>query len=358
MSNTIQPDLPATMYALQAHEFGPPSTSFQYLEIMVPEISRPTQVLVQVYAAGINPAEAKVRSGNISRFFKMPTILGADFSGVIVGKGSKVSSFEIGDKVFGKLRFPLGPQGTYAEYTVVDVEKDAISKKPNNLPFIEAGAVGIAALTAYEAIINKGRLSQLPKDVTPNIVVIGASGGVGTYAVQIAKACGANVIGVCSKNNTSLVKSLGADETVDYTSDEEFNALLSRKDTFDLVVDCVGGDDYYNQFITTIKNSGVYISTVGPIQHAGSVGLGIQDIFAFGSAFLFRSMFSSRKYLMVATLPVKDFSEGLLPLFESESIKSVVLPENVYELKDGIKAHEAIESHRTVGKIVLKMNTW
>ncbi|KAL0092162.1 hypothetical protein J3Q64DRAFT_1344657 [Phycomyces blakesleeanus] len=333
MSNTIQPDLPATMYALQAHEFGPPSTSFQYLEIMVPEISRPTQVLVQVYAAGINPAEAKVRSGNISRFFKMPTILGADFSGVIVGKG------------------------TYAEYTVVDVEKDAISKKPNNLPFIEAGAVGIAALTAYEAIVNKGRLSQLPKDVTPNIVVIGASGGVGTYAVQIAKACGANVIGVCSKNNTSLVKSLGADETVDYTSDEEFNALLSRKDTFDLVVDCVGGDDYYNQFITTIKNSGVYISTVGPIQHAGSVGLGIQDIFAFGSAFLFRSMFSSRKYLMVATLPVKDFSEGLLPLFESESIKSVVLPENVYELKDGIKAHEAIESHRTVGKIVLKMNT-
>ncbi|OAD81150.1 hypothetical protein PHYBLDRAFT_129611 [Phycomyces blakesleeanus NRRL 1555(-)] len=352
MSNTIQPDLPATMYALQAHEFGPPSTSFQYLEIMVPEISRPTQVLVQVYAAGINPAEAKVRSGNISRFFKMPTILGADFSGVIVGKGSKVSSFEIGDKVFGKLRFPLGPQGTYAEYTVVDVEKDAISKKPNNLPFIEAGAVGIAALTAYEAIVNKGRLNT-----TPSIIIIGASGGVGTYAVQIAKAFGVHVVAVCSGKNASLVKSLGADETVDYLSQEAIESLAYRKNTFDFIVDCVGGDNYYNKMAPTIKNGGVYVSAAGPVKDIGASNVSTLDYLFIVKTFIFRSMFSHYKYVMITGLPKKYLTEGILPLLEKKAIKSIALPENVFGLEDGAKAHEAIESHRTIGKIVLKVKT-
>ncbi|KAI9025975.1 hypothetical protein CLU79DRAFT_717803 [Phycomyces nitens] len=338
-----EPDLPATMYALQVINFGLSSESFQYIEIQLPVITRPTQVLIQVYAAGVNSAETRIRPGNVTRYFERSLILGADFSGVVVGKGVKVPSFKLGDKVFGRLASPLGPQGTYSEYTIVDVEADVIAKKPDSIPFIEAGAMGTAAMTAYEAVVNKGKLSQLPKDVTPRVVIIGASGGVGTFAVQIAKSSGAKVIGVCSKDNAELVKSLGAELVVDHDSTEQMNELLSEKDTFDLVVDCVGGDDYYSQFISTIKSTGVFVSTVGHINYGGSIGISIEEIFDFINTFSFSSMFSPRK-ITISDLPPKSFTQGILPLVESGSIKSIVLPENIYELKDTVKAHEAIET--------------
>ncbi|KAL0092164.1 chaperonin 10-like protein [Phycomyces blakesleeanus] len=341
------------MHALRASSYGPASTSLEYVKVKLPEITSQTQVLVQIYATGINPIEAKLRSGNITHLIKMPTIFGTDFSGVIVKKGSKVSSFEVGDEVYGKTK----PDGTYAEYAVVDVFKNAIAKKPTHTSFIDAAALGVASVTAFEAVVSKSRLNQLSKDTTPSIIIIGASGGVGTYAVQIAKAFGVHVVAVCSGKNASLVKSLGADETVDYLSQEAIESLAYRKNTFDFIVDCVGGDNYYNKMAPTIKNGGVYVSAAGPVKDIGASNVSTLDYLFIVKTFIFRSMFSHYKYVMITGLPKKYLTEGILPLLEKKAIKSIALPENVFGLEDGAKAHEAIESHRTIGKIVLKVKT-
>ncbi|KAL0073921.1 hypothetical protein F4703DRAFT_1921017 [Phycomyces blakesleeanus] len=337
MSAYKTPSFPALIHALRASSYGPASTSLEYVKVKLPEITSQTQVLVQIYATGINPIEAKLRSGNITHLIKMPTIFGTDFSGVIVKKGNEV---------YGKTKPGVSSDGTYAEYAVVDVFKNAIAKKPTHTSFIDAAALGVASVTAFEVVVSKSRLNQLSKDTTPSIIIIGASGGVGTYAVQIAKAFGVHVVAVCSGKNASLIKSLGADETVDYSSQEAIESLANRKNTFDFIVDCVGGDNYYNKMAPTIKNGGVYVSAAGPVKDFGA-----------SNTFIFRSMFSHYKYVMITGLPKKSLTEGILPLLEKKAIKSIVLPENVFGLEDGAKAHEAIESHRTIGKIVLKVKT-
>ncbi|KAI9025974.1 chaperonin 10-like protein [Phycomyces nitens] len=349
------PSIPSVSHALKAVKYGSPSTSLEYCEVKTPEITSETQVLVKIHVAGVNPIEAKLRSGNITHLLKMPIIFGSDFSGVIVKKGAKVSSFEVGDEVFGKVKFFFGVVGTYSEYAVVDVTTNSIVKKPAHLSFIEAGVMGMAAITAYEAVVNKSRLNQLPKDTTLKIIIIGASGGVGTFAVQIAKALDIHVTAICSGKNAPIVQSLGADEIVDYTSPEALKSLANQEATFDFIVDCVGGDEYYKMLVATVKNGGSYVSAVGPVQHFGASKVGILQFLNIGKTIMFRSFFSHCKYVMVSGLSEKTLAEGLLPLIEKNSIKSIVLPEQVFDLKDGIKAHEAIESHRTVGKIGLKM---
>lgn len=225
------------------------------------------------------------------------------------------------------------------------------------------------ANTAYQGIIVDG---NLPKTGPKKILVIGASGGkvykiwlvgtcihprvgVGSYGIQIAKAIGAETVGICSGKNAELVKSLGADRVVDYTSEEAITALSREIETFDVILDCVGGDDYYYKLVRTLKKKGVYSTAVGPEMHMGADKVGLLSGVKLALTIANHKLFGDRNYSMVLNRPWVRFAHDLRPFLESGSVKSVIMKENVFQLKDGAKAHLKLESHRTVGKIVLVM---
>jgi NADPH:quinone reductase-like Zn-dependent oxidoreductase len=267
----------------------------------------------------------------------------------------------VNDAVFGTLKFPNGPQGSYAEYIVVDTaDAKAIAKKPNHLSFVEAASVGLTSLTALEGVVMKRGLplQHTGDDSTrPKVLVIGASGGVGMYGVEIAKAVGAEVVGICSNKNVDLVKKFGADRVVDYNDKKAMDDLASNEvDSFDVVFDLVGGDDYYNKFMPLVKvKTGIFTTAVGPTEHNGSQKLGLLDYFSFGGTLLYRQLFASRRYSMILGLPQDKFASIIAPWLEQKKLGTYVLEENIFDLKDGNKAHEKIESQRTVGKIVLRV---
>jgi NADPH2:quinone reductase len=188
---------------------------------------------------------------------------------------------------------------------------------------------------------------------SPKVIVIGASGGVGTYGVQIAKAFGAYVVGICSARNAELVKSLGADEILDYTVSGNIARFASEnKDTYDIVLDGVGGDDYWKLLAPTLKSAGVYSTAAGPVEHNGSQKVGYGQIAKIVATVGARKLFGSRKYEIIGMLPPNDMTE-IATLFEEGKIKTHIPAEQIFSLKDGIKAHEVIESHRSVGKVIL-----
>ena len=201
----------------------------------IARLERPTpsadEVLVKVRAVSINPADWHAMTGT-PYFIRLPDGIGApastrfgrDFAGVVAAAGADVTRFRVGDEVFG-VRV-----GAMAEYITADVNR-SIASKPANLTFEQAAAIPIAAVTALQALRDHGRIE--PGD---RVLINGASGGVGTFAVQLAKAFGAEVTAVCSTRNVELVRSLGADHVVDYTQE----SFLERPERFDLVLDNVG----------------------------------------------------------------------------------------------------------------------
>lgn len=227
------------------------------------------EVLVRVRATSVNPAEwyqmtglpvARVQSG--LRRPKDPR-LGTDMAGVVEAIGANVTAFEPGDEVYG------ARSGAFAEYVSV---KNAVAPKPGNLTFEQAGSVGIAAITALQGLRDKGRLQPGER-----VLVNGASGGVGTFAVQIAKALGAShVTGVCSPRNVELARSLGADRVVDYTK-EDFTRIGER---FDLLLD-IAGSRSYRQTTRVLAPGGRFVLVgapkggrmLGPVAHVIRVKL-------------------------------------------------------------------------------------
>lgn len=361
MSNSFE--IPKVMQGVQLVKYGIPSESLVYdKDITVPKITSPDQVLIHVKAAGINPAEVKAASGNIrlgTMTMSFPCVIGGDFSGIIVSKGDKVTDFEVGDSVFGTQPLPFGMDGTYAEYTVVNVAKAAIAKKPTNITFEDAAAAGIAALTAYDGIVNNGGVDIESKKT---VVVVGASGGVGSYAIQIAKAMHPEntVIGLCSEKNTAFVRSFGVDQVIDYRNKHAFDAFVhEKKNSVDLIFDCVGGNTYFDALEPLLKKDGIYSSAVGPIEHVGSSYVGLSTVLSMISKVIYKKLFSNHKYTMVAGIPFDQFKTKIAPLFENEKIRAPIVRDSnsssVYELNTIQGAHEKINSHRTVGKLVLKI---
>lgn len=216
------------MKAIVYHKYGSPDV----LELH--EIDKPTpkadEVLVRIHATSVNPAEWYAMTGlYIARMgsgWRKPkdNRLGVDFAGVVEAVGSQVTQFQPGDEVFG------GKHGAFAEYVCVRADR-AVVRKPANVTFAQAGSVAIAGLTALQGLRDHGQLQP-----GQQVLVNGASGGVGTFAVQIAKALGAEVTGVCSTRNVAIVRSLGADQVIDYTR-EDFTRSERR---YDLILDNAG----------------------------------------------------------------------------------------------------------------------
>lgn len=204
------------------------------------------EVLVKVKTAGVNPVDWRIRSGAGTRFgLTLPIALGSEIAGTIEKLGDEVTGFTIGDAVYGKIR-----TGGFAEYAIA--REDEVAHKPQRLDFIHAAAIPLAALTAWQGMFDLANLTSGQR-----ILITGASGGVGSLAVQLAKAKGAYVIGTASGHNGNFVKQLGVDEFVDYTR-QDFATVVHN---VDVVFDTVGGETYQHAF-KTLKTGGYFVTAV------------------------------------------------------------------------------------------------
>lgn len=233
------------MNAIRLHDFGS-SEALWYEKVPVPQIST-KQILVKVYATSVNHIDILKASGKLGELH-FPWIPGHDFAGVVENVGEKVKGFEVGDKVYGNCN-----GGSYAEYVVVDVNK--VTKMPHNLSFVEAASVPHVAETAWQAVHTHGTVRAGQK-----ILIHGAAGAVGAYAVQFAHQIGAFVYATAAGGDKDFVKSLGADVVIDYKK-EDFTQIA--KD-INLVIDLVGGETQRRSFPLLVKG-GRLVSTVSPI---------------------------------------------------------------------------------------------
>ena len=283
------------------------------------------EVLVKVYAVSVNPVDVVIRKNRIMSFFvnRGSKITGSDLSGKIVSVGKTVVSMKNGDDVFG---FKQG--GTTAEYVAIPENKVAI--KPINMTFEEAAAVPLAALTALQALRDKGNICS-----GQSVLVNGASGGVGTYAVQIAKSFGTDVTGVSSTKNLELIKSLGADKVIDYTK-EDFTRTNQR---YDIILDAVAKSSF-SKCKKILNKGGIFISTrLSPL-------LLIQVV----STVLFGS---KKAKTMFVNSNTKDL-EIIGKLVKEGKVKSVV--EQSYPMNKTSEAHLHIENGHTIGKVVITIS--
>src|SRR5205809_3570766 len=196
-----------TMKAIVVHKYGGPEV-LKYEDTQRPE-PKDDEILVRVIAAGVNPVDGMIRSGMFAKHEKaaFPMVPGADIAGIVEKTGSKVTKFKPGDPVYAYLSLKNG--GGYAEYTIAT--ETELSPKPKSLTFVEAAGVPLAALTAWQALIDAAKLSA-----GQTVLIHGGSGGVGSFGIQIAKARGAKVIATASTPNQGLLKQLGADVAIDY----------------------------------------------------------------------------------------------------------------------------------------------
>jgi NADPH:quinone reductase-like Zn-dependent oxidoreductase len=232
------------MKAIQYKEFGNPDV-IEVADIPQPEISNENQVLIQVNAASVNPLDTKLRSGIMQQIrpISLPFVPGADVAGIVVATGEKVTQFKAGDQVIA-----VTSAGGYAEYALVN--EDQVAMKPGNTSFEEATSLVVNIGTAQSVLFNEGKLVKGQK-----VLIQGAAGATGATMVQMAKNAGAYVIATASGQGIALVKSLGADEVIDYKS-QDVTALA--KDVV-LVADCAGGDSQ-NKLFEVLKPGGKLFS--------------------------------------------------------------------------------------------------
>lgn len=323
------------MHAIVYEEYGH-SEKLQYKEYPVP-VPQADEVLIKVQAAGINPVDWKIREGYLrgGLTHKLPIIPGWDVAGTVHSIGANCTRFKVGDEVFAYARpFPeaddckdeaIADNGTCAEYVAVRELKVAF--KPKTLTQEAAAGVPLAALTAWQGIFNKGGLKS-----GQTLLVLGAAGGVGSFAVQFAKEKGATVVGTCSTKNVDLVKSLGAEHVVDYSKGKVDAQVLAVAPVVDVVFDCVGGDSATDA-IAAVKNDGVVVSIA-----AFNIGKLCQDAGkATGVAFM--------------VSPNHAQLQEIGDLIDAGKVKLAGL--ETMPLADCAKAHDLSQSGRTVGKIVL-----
>lgn len=284
-------------------------------EIDLP-VPGPGQVLVKVGAAGVNPVDTYIRAGAFPALGEPPFTLGWDVAGTVEQMGEGVGEFAAGDDVYGLLQFP-GTGGAYAEYVVANAADLVL--RPSWLTVEEAGAVPLVALTAWQALVGRGGLSAGQR-----VLIHAAAGGVGHVAVQIAKARGAYVIGTASAAKHDFLRSLGADEVIDYRT-QDFTEI----EQVDVVFDLIGGD-YAERSARVLKPGGVLVSII-----PGNPGFSAERAVDLGVRFeLFGSVSASGADL--AALP-----------------QLKVQVDQVVPLAEAAKAHELVESKRTTGKVVL-----
>ncbi|MFP3833761.1 NADP-dependent oxidoreductase [Chryseobacterium sp. SIMBA_028] len=299
-----------------------------YRDIEIPEIKQ-NEVLVKVKAISINPVDVKVRSrlAPLAEDLLMnnPLILGWDISGEVIKTGSETTAFNIGDEVFGMINF-VGHGRAYAEYVAAPVEHLAL--KPENISHVEAAASTLAALTAWQAFDRYGKLRP-----TDKVLIHAASGGVGHFAVQIAKHIGAHVVATGSAGNKDFVLGLGADEFIDYRNVCFEEALHD----IDFVLEAVGGANFQKS-VQVLKPFGTIVTL--PSGYTKEDELKAQEKQLHACYFM--SVYSSGQDM-----------QHIASLLQNGILKPHV--SHVFGFDEMAEAHLQVETNRTIGKVVVKL---
>jgi NADPH:quinone reductase-like Zn-dependent oxidoreductase len=324
-----------TMKAVVSRCYGGPD-ALEYLDVEKPQPG-PKDVIVKVRAAAANPLDYHYMRGSpylmrLSAGIGSPSDprMGVDFAGVVVEAGDEVTKFAVGDAVFG------GRSGAFAEYVVIPEDR-AIAAKPDNVSFEEAAAIPIAAVTALQALRDDGRLRAGEK-----VLINGASGGVGTYAVQIAKALGAEVHGVCSTRNVEMVRALGADHVFDYKNEN----YTESDNEYDLIVDMVG-----SQSLTAnrrvLKPQGRMVLVGGP------KGNWLAPLWPPLKAVILSPFIDQEIGMMLAELSGDDL-EYLAGLMADGRLTSRI--DTHYPLSGTAEALRYLETQRARGKVIIAVD--
>jgi NADPH:quinone reductase-like Zn-dependent oxidoreductase len=316
--------------AVLIRTFGPPDV------MKIKAAERPSVpangVLVRVRYSSVNPVDWKIRNGSLKFIHgaTFPMKLGFDIAGEVEETGTAVTKFKKGDRVFGMLGYKV--RGAYAEYACA--EEDQLALIPGIVGFSEAAAIPLAGLTAFQALHYKGAMED-----HDSVLVNGASGGVGSFAVQIAKTAGCTVTAVCSTDNVGTVSSLGADRIIDYRK-QDFTKLPDR---YDIIFDAVGKLTFM-KIRRNLAKDGTYITTL-PNKAADIAGFVLLPILSF---------FGYRRRLSFISVRPDGEDLGRLALLVKEE-KIVPLIDRIYEMEDIAAAHAYSETGRARGKILIRM---
>lgn len=311
------------MRAAVIHRYGLPEV-LEVREVETPTPG-PAQLLVRMRGSSVNPVDCGIRSGALRSFIrlKLPTALGVDYAGVVEAVGRDVRDFKVGDEVFGFIDIRVC--GAYAEYAVIDASSAA--KKPRSLSWAEAGASPGSGLTAQQALTRVAGAKAGEK-----VLINGAGGGVGTFAVQIAKALGCHVTAVGSAAKRDLLLGLGADVVIDYTKEDPFAAAGA----YDVIADCVG-------------NLGVWQAR--RLLRAG----GRTVVIASNPTVMLRALASKllpgKPYRTMYVVPQGSEVEALAAWFERGQVRVVL--DRTYSLDQIAEAHTYVERGRSAGKVAI-----
>src|SRR5438552_12710406 len=310
----------STMKAVVVNEWGGPEV-LKYQDAPRPE-PKEDEILVRVIAAAVNPVDTYVRQGMFGRraLDNGPAILGYDIAGVVEKTGANAKKFKPGDTVYSYLSVQRG--GGYAEFAIA--KESETSLKPKNINFDEAAAVPLAATTAWQALIDSAKLEK-----GQTVLIHGGSGGVGSFAIPIAKSRGAKVIATASTAHQALLKQLGVDQAIDYTT-TKFEDVV--KDV-DVVLNCVRADALGRSY-GVVKKGGIIVSITDEPDQAECAKHGIRG---------------SR----LGANPDAKVLEELTKLIEARKMTPIV--SQTFPLAEVSKAHQQIETHHTLGKIALKV---
>jgi NADPH:quinone reductase-like Zn-dependent oxidoreductase len=282
----------------------------------------PTEVLVRVHAAGVNPVEAMIRDGRFPLLGQPPFVLGWDVSGVVVQVGPGTTRFQPGDEVYGMPFFPR-PAAAYAEYVAAPSRQ--LARKPANLDHVQAAALPLVGLTAWQGLVDVAHVEPGQR-----VLVHGGGGGVGHVAVQIARARGARVIATASAAKAAFVRGLGAEEVIDYAA-VDFAEVVRD---LDVVFDVVGGG-YADRSLRTLRPGGLLVTAVD--HRDGEL------------AERFRA--SGRRFAGLAVEPDHVGLEELARLVESDRLVPHV--SRTFRLEEAAAAHELVATGSVQGKVVL-----
>jgi NADPH:quinone reductase-like Zn-dependent oxidoreductase len=308
------------MKAVRIHNYGGPEL-LKYEEAPRPQPGE-REVLIRVHATSVNPIDWKIRAGYAKDFMphSFPLILGWDVSGTIEAAGPGASRFKKGDEIFAMA--DASRDGAYAEYIVV--RESEIALKPKSLHHIRAAAVPLAALTVWHALFDTAKLQSGQR-----VLVHGAAGGVGHYAVQLAKWKGAYVIATGSTKNHDLLRELGADETIDYTT-HKFESIVRD---VDVVLDTIGGETQERSW-QVLKKGGILASLVQPPSEEKAKAFGVRGV-------------------MVEKRPDGAALAEIAKIVDSGQLAPVI--DRILPLSEARRAHELSQSGHTHGKIILRV---
>jgi NADPH:quinone reductase-like Zn-dependent oxidoreductase len=332
------------MEALVFKRYGKPD-QITFAEIHRP-VPKPDEILVQVHAAGLNPIDNAIPKGTFKLIlkFQLPATLGSDLAGVVVQVGSRVTGFKVGDAVFASI-FDLGT-GSLAEFALVP--ETAAALKPANLDFVQAASIPMVGLTSWQALKERARLRPDQKVFIP-----AGSGGIGTFAIQLAKHLGAKVGTTTSASNIDLVRSLGADEVIDYKK-HEFESVLRD---YDAMLGTVKGD-VLEKALRILKPKSSIVSLIGPPDAAFARARRMNFFMVLVLGLLSRKIIARSKkkgveYSFLFMHPDGTQLAEIGKLIEAGRVRPVI--DKVFPFDEAKEALTYLEKGRAKGKVVVQM---